>query len=107
MKDLMGMMKKAQEFQERAQQMQEEAAGHLVEGTAGGGMVNVTLTAKGDMRSLKIDPTLIKDGETEIIEDLIIAAHTDAREKGEQYMQDKMSEMTEGLPIPPGMKFPF
>lgn len=107
MKDLMGMMKKAQEFQQRAQEMQAEAAAHLVEGSAGAGMVTVTMTAKGDLQGIKIDPSLFKPDDAEIVEDLIVAAHADARRKGEEFLQQKMSEMTSGLPIPPGMKFPF
>ncbi|UYQ71826.1 YbaB/EbfC family nucleoid-associated protein [Pelagibacterium flavum] len=107
MKDLMGMMKKAQEFQQRAQEMQAEAAAHVVEGTAGAGMVTVTMTAKGDLQGVKFDPSLLKPEEAEILEDLIVAAHADARRKGEEFLQKKMGEMTEGLPIPPGMKFPF
>ena len=101
MKDLMGMMKKAQEFQQRAQEMQAEAAAHIV------GMVTLTMTAKGDLQGVKIDPSLFKPEEAEILEDLLIAAHADARRKGEEFLQKKMSEMTSGLPIPPGMKFPF
>lgn len=107
MKDLMGMMKKAQELQQRAQDLQAEAADHLVQGTAGGGLVSITLTAKGDLRAIKIDPSLLKPEDTEIVEDLLIAAHADARGKGEAFMAEKMSEMTAGLPVPPGMKFPF
>lgn len=107
MKDIMGMMKKAQEFQQRAQQMQDEAAATIVEGSSGGGMVTVSMTAKGDMRGVKIDPSLLKPEEAEILEDLIVAAHAEARRKGEEFMQSKMSEMTAGLPLPPGMKFPF
>lgn len=107
MKDLMGMMQKAQEFQQRAQEMQAEAAAHLVEGSAGAGMVTVTMTAKGDLQSVRIDPSLYKPEEAELLEDLLVAAHADARRKGEEFLQKKMSEMTAGLPIPPGMKFPF
>lgn len=107
MKDIMGMMKKAQEFQAKAQELQEQAANEIVEGTSGAGMVTVSMSAKGDLRGLKIDPTLLKPEEAEILEDLIVAAHADARRKGEEYMQSKMSELTSGLPIPPGMKFPF
>lgn len=107
MKDIMGMMKKAQEFQQRAQEMQAEAAAHLVEGSAGAGMVTVTMTAKGDLQGIKVDPSLLKPEEAEIVEDLIVAAHADARRKGEAFLQEKMSEVTSGLPIPPGMKFPF
>lgn len=107
MKDLMGMMQKAQEFQKRAQEMQAEAAAHVVEGTAGAGMVTVSMTAKGDLQGVRIDPSLFKPEEAEILEDLLVAAHADARRKGEEFLQKKMSEMTSGLPIPPGMKFPF
>jgi DNA-binding YbaB/EbfC family protein len=107
MKDFMGMMQKAQELQNKMGEMQESLQNLLVEGRSGGGLVTVTLTGKGDMRSLKIDPSLIKDGEVEIIEDLIVAAHTDAKAKAEAEMAAKMSEMTAGLPLPPGMKLPF
>lgn len=107
MKDLMGMMKKAQEFQAKAQELQEQAASEIVEGTSGGGMVSVSMSAKGDLQGIKIDPSLLKPEEAEILEDLIVAAHADARRKGEEYMQSRMSELTSGLPIPPGMKFPF
>jgi len=107
MKDLMGMMQKAQEFQQRAQEMQAEAASHIVEGTAGAGMVAVTMTAKGDLQAVRIDPSLYKPEEAEILEDLLVAAHADARRKGEDFMAQKMNEITAGLPIPPGMKFPF
>lgn len=107
MKDIMGMMKKAQELQQRAQDLQTEAAATIVEGQAGGGMVKVTMTAKGDLQGVRIDPALLKPEEAEIVEDLIVAAHADARRKGEEYMASKMSELTAGLPIPPGMKFPF
>lgn len=107
MKDLMGMMQKAQEFQKRAQEMQAEAAAHVVEGTAAAGMVTVSMTAKGDLQGVRIDPSLFKPEEAEILEDLLVAAHADARRKGEEFLQKKMSEMTSGLPIPPGMKFPF
>jgi|SRR5690554_7773952 len=107
MKDIMGMMKKAQEFQERAQELQTEAAATIVEGSAGAGLVTIQMTAKGDLQGVKIDPSMLKPDEVEILEDLLVAAHADARRKGEAFMTEKMSEMTAGLPIPPGMKFPF
>ncbi len=107
MKDLMGMMAKAQQLQQRAQELQEEAASKIVEGSAGAGMVSVSMTAKGELRGIKIDPNLFKPDDAEIVEDLIVAAHADAKRKGEEYMADKMSELTAGLPIPPGMKLPF
>ncbi len=105
--DLMGMMKKAQEMQAKMGQMQEELQQVEVVGTAGGDMVSVTLNGKGDMRGVKIDPSLLGDGDAEIIEDLIIAAHADARGKAEAISAEKMQEATAGLPIPPGMKMPF
>lgn len=107
MKDLMGLMKKAGEMQTKMQEMQEEAASAEVEGTAGGGMVTVKLSGKGEMRGLSIDPSLLKEEEAEILEDLIIAAHGDAKAKSEALMAEKMQEMTAGLPLPPGMKLPF
>jgi DNA-binding YbaB/EbfC family protein len=107
MKDLMGMMKKAQELQERMGRMQEEIGNLVVEGRAGGGLVTVSLTGKFELRSLRIDPSLFKEDEVSLLEDLIIAAHADARAKAEAETQSRMQEMTAGLPLPPGMKFPF
>jgi len=106
-KDIMGLMKKAGEMQAKMQEMQEEAANAEVVGTAGGGLVTVTLSGKGEMRGLKVDPSLLKEEEAEIMEDLILAAHNDAKGKSEAAMQEKMQEMTAGLPLPPGMKLPF
>ena len=100
-------MKKAGEMQAKMQEMQEEAANAEVVGTAGGGLVTVTLSGKGEMRGLKVDPSLLKEEEAEIMEDLILAAHNDAKGKSEAAMQEKMQEMTAGLPLPPGMKLPF
>ncbi|MCF4097484.1 MULTISPECIES: YbaB/EbfC family nucleoid-associated protein [Maritalea] len=107
MKDMMGMMKKAQEMQARMGEMQAELEALEVVGTAGGDAVQVTLTGKGEMRGVKIDPDLLKPDEAEIVEDLIIAAHADAKQKSEEMAQEKMKEITAGLPIPPGMKMPF
>ncbi len=107
MRDIMGMMGKFQEMQAKMGEMQEELQRAEVSGTSGGDLVTVTLTGKGDMRGVKIDPSLIADGDAEIIEDLIIAAHADARAKAESMMNEKMQEMTAGLPLPPGMKLPF
>lgn len=107
MKDIMGLMKKAGEMQAKMQEMQEEAANAEVEGTAGGGLVTVTLSGKGEMRGLKVDPSLLKEEEAEILEDLIMAAHNDAKGKSESLMQEKMQDLTAGLPLPPGMKLPF
>lgn len=104
MKDLMKLMKQAQEVQGRMQKMQEDLQAMEVAGQAGAGMVKVTLNGKGDMRALRIDPALMKPGEAEMLEDLIIAAFQDARSKVESEMQSKMQEITGGLPLPPGMK---
>ena len=107
MKDLMGLMGKAKEMQARFQAVQEEIANIEVSGQSAGGLVQVALTGKFEMRSLKIDPSLFKEDEVEILEDLVLAAHNDARAKVEQTMQQKTQELTAGLPIPPGMKLPF
>jgi|ERR671933_530204 nucleoid-associated protein EbfC len=102
MRDLMGLMKQAQQLQQKMQELQAELETQEVEGVAGGGLVRVRLTAKGEMRGLSIDPSLVKPDETEILEDLIVAAHNDARVKAESLMQEKMQAITGGLPLPPG-----
>ncbi|WP_439576122.1 YbaB/EbfC family nucleoid-associated protein [Phreatobacter sp.] len=107
MKDIMGLMKQAQAMQARLQEAQADMERTEVEGTAGGGMVSVRLTVKGELRGLSIDPTLLKPDDKEIIEDLIVAAHADARRKAEVVMEEKMKGVTGGLPLPPGMKLPF
>lgn len=104
MADFLGMMKQAAQLQSKMQDMQAELDRITVEGASGGGAVTVTLTAKGDMKGVRIDPSLIKADEAEILEDLIVTAHADARRKAEVLLQDKMSELTGGLPIPPGLK---
>ena len=104
MKDLFGMMKQAQQIQERMQQMQEELAAMEIGGEAGGGLVRVTLNGKGELKGVRIDPSLMKPEETEILEDLIVAASADAKTKVEGQMQSKMQELTGGLPLPPGLK---
>lgn len=104
MKDLMGMMKQVREMQTRMQQMQEELAALEISGQSGGGLVTVTLTGKSDMKRVRIDPSLLKPEEAEIVEDLIVAAAQDAKTKVEAALQEKMQSVTGGLPIPPGMK---
>jgi len=104
MRDLMGMMAKAKELQQKMQDAQAELERIEVEGASGGGAVRVTLSAKGDLRGVKIDPSLLKPEEAEILEDLLVAAHADARGKAEAAAQEKMQGLTAGLPIPPGMK---
>jgi DNA-binding YbaB/EbfC family protein len=102
--DLMGMMKQAAQLQTKMQEMQAELDKIEVDGTAGGGMVTVKLSAKGEMKGVKIDDSLMKPEEKEIVEDLLVAAHADARRKAEGVMQDKMKDLTGGLPLPPGLK---
>lgn len=107
MVDFMGMMKKAEELQKKMAEMQDEAGRATVEGNAGGGLVIVTMTGKGELKALRIDPSLFKEDDVEVLEDLIITAHNDAKGKAEQMMQQKMAELSQGLPLPPGMKLPF
>ena len=107
MKDIMGMMKAASEMKGKMEAMQAELANLVVEGKSGGGLVTVALSGKGEMKGLKIDPSLFKEDDVEVLEDLIIAAHSDAKGKAESEMASRMAEVTAGLPIPPGMKLPF
>jgi DNA-binding YbaB/EbfC family protein len=104
MRDLMGMMGKMQELQGRMEKMQAELETTEVTGSAGGGLVSITLTAKGALKKISIDPSLLKPAEKEIVEDLISAAHAEARAKAERAMEEKMRELTGGLPLPPGLK---
>src|SRR5262249_39623280 len=107
MKDIMGMMKQAKELQDRMQRLQEEVAALTIEGSAGGGLIRVTVNGKSEMRNIKIDPSLLKPDEAEILEDLIVAAINDARGKAEAKLAEKMRELTGGISLPPGMKLPF
>lgn len=104
MKDLMGMMKQVGQMQARMQQVQQELDALEVEGQAGGGLIQVTLSGKADVKRIRIDPSLLKPDEGEILEDLIVAAIADAKGKVETTMQQKMQEVTGGLPLPPGLK---
>jgi DNA-binding YbaB/EbfC family protein len=104
MPDFMGLMKQAAELKSKMEAMQSELDTIEVSGTSGGGMVTVTLTAKGELKSVQIDPSLVKPDEKEIVEDLIVAAHADARRKAEVLIQEKMQSLTGGLPLPPGLK---
>jgi DNA-binding YbaB/EbfC family protein len=104
MPDFLGLMKQAGQLQAKMQEMQAELDQVTVEGTAGGGMVSVTMSAKGDLKGVRIDDSLVKPGEKEIIEDLLVAAHADARRKAEALLAEKMKSLTGGLPLPPGLK---
>ncbi|MBF2717615.1 YbaB/EbfC family nucleoid-associated protein [Agrobacterium vitis] len=107
MRDIMGMMGKVKEMQAKMEKMQEEIASLQVEGKSGGGLVTVAMTGKGELKGLKIDPSLFKEDDVEILEDLIVAAHKDAKDKAEAIAAEKTKDMTAGLPIPPGFKLPF
>jgi DNA-binding YbaB/EbfC family protein len=104
MADFMGMMKQAAQLQSKMQELQAELDTVTVEGTAGAGMVTVTLNGKGDLKGVKLDDSLMKPSEKEILEDLLVAAHADARRKAEAMLQEKMKALSGGLPLPPGMK---
>ncbi len=103
----MGMMGKVKEMQAKMEGMQAELEELEAEGISGGGMVTVTLTGKGVMKGVKIDPSMLKEDEGEILEDLIVAAHNQAKERAEEAAREKTADITAGLPIPPGFKMPF
>ena len=103
MPDFMGLMKQAAELKTKMEALQAELEQSEVEGSAGGGLVAVILTAKGELKRVHIDSSLIKPEEKEIVEDLLVAAHGDARRKAEALVQEKMKTLTGGLPLPPGM----
>ena len=104
MADFLKMMKQAAELKSKMEAMQAEMDQTIVDGTSGGDLVTVSMSAKGELKSVKIDPSVLKPDEGEIVEDLIVAAHADARRKADALMQDKMKEMAGGLPLPPGLK---
>ncbi len=107
MKNLGQMMKQIQGMQSQMQEMQAALERMEMTGQSGGGMVNVTLSGKGEMRRVKIDPKLLDPAEVEVLEDLILAAAKDAKSKVDQHVAAEMSKVTGGLPLPPGMKLPF
>ncbi len=107
MKNLGSMMKQVQEMQTRMQEMQDELAALDVVGTAAAGMVTVTLSGKGEMKAVKLDPSIVDPADPEVLEDLIVAAFNDAKSRTDARMQEEMKKLTGGLPLPPGFKFPF
>jgi hypothetical protein len=104
MADFLGLMKQATELKSKMEAMQAELERLEIEGVAGGGLVAVTVSGKGDVRGVHIDDSLLKPDQKEILEDLIVAAHADARRKVEATLQEKMQALTGGLPLPPGLK---
>lgn len=107
MKNLGQMLKQAQEMQEKMAEMQARLEEQEIGGTAGAGMVQVVLNGKGALKSVTIDPDLLKPEDAEIVQDLLVTAHADAKAKLETHMQEQMQQLTGGLPLPPGFKMPF
>ncbi len=107
MKNLSGLMKQASQMQAKMQEMQAKMEAMEVEGTSGAGLVTVTLTGKGEMKRLKVDPKLADPGEMEMLEDLVVAAHTEAKRRIEEIMAEEMAKVTGGMQLPGGMKLPF
>jgi len=105
--DMAGMMKKAQEMQTKMAQMQEDMQHILVEGASGAGLVKATCSAKGELKSLDIDPSIFNSDDKEVVEDLILAAIKDAQTKAAERAQEEMAKLTEGLGLPADMKLPF
>lgn len=103
MADFLGMMKQAAQLQSKMKALQDELDTVEVEGVSGGGLINVRMTAKGEVKAVKIDPSLVKADEREILEDLLVTALNDARRKAEAAMQEKMQALTGGLGLPPGL----
>jgi hypothetical protein len=106
-KNLGNMLKQAQQMQTRMAEMQAKLEATEVEGQAGGGMVKVKLTGKGDLRRVSIDPSLMAADDREVLEDLIVAAHADAKQKVEATMAEEMQKATAGMGLPAGLKLPF
>ncbi len=107
MKNLGNLMKQVQQLQAKAEEMQQKLAEAEISGASGGGGVAITLNGKGEMKRVKIDPSLAVAGEIDVLEDLIVAAFNDAKGKAEAFSQQEMTKLTSGLPLPPGMKLPF
>ena len=107
MKNLAGLMKQASQMQSKMEEAQKNLANLTVDGSAGAGLVTLQLTGKGEMRSLKIDPKLADPNEMEMLQDLIVAAYTDAKKKAEAASPAAMRDVTGGLDLPPGLKLPF
>jgi len=107
MNNFSDMMKQAQEMQKKMKELQDGLANLEVEGSSGGGLVSVKVNGKGEVKKIKIDPSLMKPEETEILEDLIVAAFNEAKKKAEEASAEEMKKMTGGMNLPPGFKLPF
>ncbi len=107
MKNLAGLMKQAGEMQQKMQEMQEKLEQLVVDGSAGAGMVGVSMTGKGELKAVRIDPKLMQPDEAEMLQDLLVAAHADAKRKVETLAAEEMRQVTGGMDLPGGLKLPF
>ena len=107
MKNLGQMLRQAQEIQGKMEEMQAKLAAIEVGGAAGGDMVTVTLNGRGEMRAMRCDPSLLQPGSAEMLCDLVVAAHNDAKGRLDARLAEEMGRLTGGLQLPPGMKLPF
>ena len=107
MKNIAGLMKQAAQMQQKMEELQTKLSEMTLEGAAGAGMVTVTLNGKGEMKGVRVDPKLLDPNDVEMLQDLLIAAHADAKRKIEAMAADEMQKLTGGLNLPPGMKLPF
>jgi DNA-binding YbaB/EbfC family protein len=107
MKNIAGLMKQASQMQEKMKEMQARLESAELEGVAGAGLVRLVLTGKGTLKSITVDPKLADPAETEMLQDLILAAHADAKAKLDAFTESEMKNATGGLQLPPGMKLPF
>ncbi len=107
MKNIADIMKQVQSMQARMGDMQKKLEGLSVVGQSGGGLVKVTMNGKGSVQGIAIDPSLMKDGDREMLEDLLVAAHADAKAKSEALAAEEVKALTGGLPLPPGFNLPF
>lgn len=107
MKNLAGLMKQASQMQSRMEETQKELANLVVEGVAGAGLVRVQLTGKGEMRGLRIDPQLADPTDMDMLQDLVMAAYTNARTKADEASAEAMRKVTGGIDLPPGLSLPF
>ncbi|MGE0223599.1 MAG: YbaB/EbfC family nucleoid-associated protein [Acetobacteraceae bacterium] len=107
MKNLAGLMKQAQQMQSKMQELQSKLETMEISGEAGAGLVRVTMNGKGELRGIRIDPKIVDPADTDMLQDLIVAAHRDAKDKIESATAEEMQKVTGGMQLPAGMKLPF
>jgi nucleoid-associated protein EbfC len=107
MKNIAGLMKQAAQMQQKMEELRTKLSEMTIEGAAGAGMVTVTMNGKGEMKAVRVDPKLLDPNDVEMLQDLVMAAHADAKRKIEAMAAEEMQKLTGGLNLPPGMKLPF